>query len=50
MRNIKNVRIDPETHQKLKEIRFYTDESFVDITTHAIEMYYKQLKAEGKIK
>lgn len=50
MSNIKNVRINPETHQKMKEIRFYTDESFVDIATHAIEMYYKQLKAEGKIK
>lgn len=46
----KNVRLNPETYEKLKEIRFFTDENFIDITTNAINLYYKQLQVDGKLK
>ena len=45
----KNVRLSPETYEKLKEIKFFTDENFIEITTEAIEMYYTKLKLEGKL-
>jgi hypothetical protein len=46
----KNVRLSPETYEKLKErIKFFTDENFIEITTNAVEMYYKKLKSEGKL-
>jgi hypothetical protein len=45
----KNVRLSPETYEKLKEIKFFTDENFIEITTNAVEMYLKKLKSEGKL-
>jgi hypothetical protein len=47
----KNVRLSPETYEKLKEIKFFTDEkTIIEITTNAVEMYYKKkLKSEGKL-
>jgi hypothetical protein len=46
----KNVRLSPETYEKLKEIKFFTDENFIEITKpNAVEMYYKKLKSEGKL-
>lgn len=33
----KNVRLSPETYEKLKEIKFFTDENFIEITTNAVE-------------
>lgn len=46
---LKNLRIDVETYEKLKEIKFYTDQSFVYITHTAIDRYYKHLKKDGKL-
>ncbi|HDG8789433.1 TPA: hypothetical protein PBT65_001734 [Staphylococcus aureus] len=47
--NKKNVRIGPDVYEKLKEIKFFTNENFSDSTAKAIEMYYKKLKSEGKL-
>ncbi len=46
----KNVRLSPETYEKLKEIRFFTDDNFIDITKKAIDMYYTRLEAKGELK
>ncbi|MCD8845186.1 hypothetical protein [Staphylococcus gallinarum] len=46
----KNVRLSQDSFEKLKEIKFYTDQSHVDTTTKAIELYYERLKREGKLK
>lgn len=46
----KNVRLSQESFEKLKEIKFHTDQNYVDTTTKAIDMYYERLKREGKLK
>lgn len=45
----KNLRISGESYSLLKEIKYHTDESFIDITTQAIKEYHEKLKAQGKI-
>lgn len=48
--NYKNVRISPEVYQLLKEIRFHTDENFIDITNKSIVELHKRMVREGIIK
>ncbi|WP_341775901.1 hypothetical protein [Staphylococcus hyicus] len=47
---LKNLRINAETYEKLKEIKFYTDQSFVDITHNAVDRYHDRLKKDGKLR
>ncbi len=48
--NYKNVRVSHDTYQLLKEIKFYTDQNFIDITNKSIKDYHKKLVREGMIK
>ena len=48
--NKKNVRLSEKSYNKLKVIKFYTEESFISIITEAIDQYYDKLKIDGKIK
>ncbi|MBO1925613.1 MULTISPECIES: hypothetical protein [Bacillales] len=41
--------MSPETYEKLKKIKFFPDENFIEITTEAVEVYYTKLKLEGKL-
>jgi predicted DNA-binding protein len=46
----KNVRLSPETYEKLREIKYHTNKNFIEITTNAIDMYYNHLKSRNEFK
>lgn len=46
----KNVRLSPETYEKLREIKYHTNSNFIEITTNAIDMYYNNLKSRNEFK
>jgi predicted DNA-binding protein len=47
----KNVRLSPETYEKLREIKYHTNKkTFIEITTNAIDMYYNHLKSRNEFK
>lgn len=45
----KNVRISKESYQMLKDIKYFTDKSFVEISNEAIKDYYDKLVSKGII-
>ncbi|MCE5132270.1 hypothetical protein KJB62_12925 [Staphylococcus saprophyticus] len=45
----KNLRISGESYSLLKEIKYQTDEPFIDIAAQAIKEYHEKLKRQGKI-
>ncbi|WP_171992032.1 hypothetical protein [Mammaliicoccus sciuri] len=48
--NYKNVRITNESFELLKEIRFYTDETYVNIVSKSVKDYQQKLIRQGIIK
>lgn len=48
--NLKTVRINGVTYEKLRKLKYYTNQNFIDIIDVAIKDYMKRLEREGKMK
>ncbi len=47
--NFKTVRIHTDTYEKLKEIKFFTNQNYIDIITKSIDAYYKELRKNNSL-